>query len=104
MTAVKTVEAQFASFEKAWNERADRIAEFGFGKAAVKDAIEKAKNRNGWALSTKSEITWSHEKQMVVVWTADGDYDAWYEEGDIDGIQNELLFIEANYEGEQFNA
>lgn len=84
--------------------RADLIAKYGFWMSAVQDAIDKAKTRNGWALSTKSEITWDHDNQRVVVWSADGDYDAHYDESDIAGIQNELLFIEAHYEGEEFDA
>jgi hypothetical protein len=57
-------------------------------------AIEKAKMTNGWALTDKTEITFDHDSKKVIVWNAQGDYDAHFEESDIEGIQRELEFIE----------
>lgn len=62
---------------------------------AIVEAIELAKERNCWAVTDNVEITIDGETGQVIVWNADGDYDAWYAETDIKGILNEARQIEA---------
>lgn len=66
-------------------------------KKAVIEAIELAKDRNCWAVTKNVEITFDQETAQVIVWNANGDYDAWYAESEIDLILNEARQIEAFY-------
>jgi hypothetical protein len=85
------VQAMFNRFADKWNEPFDSEP---FTDKNILRAIEKAKMTNGWALTDKTEITFDHDSEMVVVWNAEGDYDAHYQESDIEGIKRELEFIE----------
>ena len=66
-------------------------------KNAVVNAIAKIKEVNVWALTDNVELTFDHETQQVIVWNAVGDYDAWYEESEVDAILAEAKTIETFY-------
>jgi len=66
---------------------------------AIIEAIELAKERNCWAVSDNVQITIDHKTGQVIVWNADGDYDARYAESEIDLILKEARQIEAFYTG-----
>jgi len=62
---------------------------------AVIEAIKLAKERNCWAVSDNVEITIDEKTGQVILWNADGDYDAWYAEANIEGILNEARQMDA---------
>lgn len=66
-------------------------------KDAILDAVERIKNVNVWAVSDNVHLTFDDETGQVIVWNAEGDYDAWYAEDEIDLILAEAQAIEDFY-------
>ena len=66
-------------------------------KKVVLKAIELAKINGYPFLSDHVEITIDAEMGQVILWNAEGDYDATYAEADIEGIVKEARFIETFY-------